>query len=257
MNTKILLFLVSGLGFVACGIPKDEHQKTLDQLAQTQQNLTQSKKTIATLNQRNQALEAQNKKLGGDLSNVEENFNKTSADLAATKSELENLRHQRELAEKRMKTFRELAARLKAMVDSGKLQVQIRKGRMVLRLPDNVLFPAGSATLKKQGQQTLETVAAALHDVDRDFQVGGHTDNTPIRTPRFPSNWELSTQRAVEVVKYLATNGLNPAHLSAAGFADTDPIAPNDTPENKQQNRRIEIIVLPNIEELPKLDDQG
>ncbi len=246
------------LFIAACGIDQDVHQKTLDSLAQANANLDKC-------NGRAGALEAENKKLGGELTNASANVNdlqsnltKTSGDLAASKAELEQLRKQHELAEARMKTFRDLAARLKAMVDAGKLQVQIRKGKMVVKLADNVLFAAGNATLKKEGQSPLAEVATALKEIkDRDFLITGHTDNAPMHTARFPSNWELSTQRAVDVVKFLASQGVDQSHLAAAGYADTDPIADNDTPEHKQSNRRIEIVVMPNIEELPKLDDQG
>jgi chemotaxis protein MotB len=250
---------------VACGIPQEEHQKTLDQLAQTQQSLAEREKAAKELSGRVPALETENKKLGGELTNVsnkavslEQESSAAKGELAATRAELEALRKQRELSEKRMKAFRDLAAKLKAMVDTGKIQVQIRKGRMLVKLPDNVLFPSGSATLKKEGKAALEEVATALKDIkDRDFVVAGHTDNVKIKTAKFPSNWELSTQRAVEVVKFLATNGMDEKRLSAAGYGDTDPIAPNDTSENKQLNRRLEIIVMPNIEELPKMDDAG
>jgi chemotaxis protein MotB len=261
--------LCSVLFFVACGIPKEEHQKTLDQLAQTQQELAQIKGNLdkqgKELGGRVNALETENKKLGGELTNVsnkavslEQENSATKADLSATKAELEALRKQREQAERRMKAFKELAAKLKAMVDSGKIQVQIRKGRMLVKLPDNVLFPSGSATLKKEGKAALDEVAVAFKEIKgRDFVVAGHTDNVAIKTAKFPSNWELSTQRAVEVVKYLAEQGVDSSHLSAAGYSDTDPIAPNDTKDNKQLNRRLEIIVMPNIEELPKIDDAG
>jgi chemotaxis protein MotB len=257
--------IVTGLLVAACGIPKEEHQKTLDQLAQTQQELAQIKNDRDSASGKVKSLETENKKLGGELTNVsnkavnlEQENSATKSDLAATKAELDQLRKQREISERRMKAFKELAAKLKAMVDSGKIQVQIRKGRMLVKLPDNVLFPSGSATLKKEGKAALDEVATAFKEIkDRDFVVAGHTDNVGIKTAKFPSNWELSTQRAVEVVKYLASQGVDASHLSAAGYSDTDPIAPNDTNENKQLNRRLEIIVMPNIEELPKMDDAG
>lgn len=262
-TSKIATVAMLSLGLAACGIPKDEHQKTLDELAKTQQDLAGCKGDGEKCTSRVGALETQNKELGGELTkastnvaNLQENLTQTSGDLAATKAELDLLRKQRELAEKRMKTFRDMALKLKSMVDSGKLQVVIRKGKMIVKLADNVLFAGGSAAVKKEGKVALAEVATALKDIkDRDFVIAGHTDNVPVKSARFPSNWELSTQRAVEVVKFLAEQGVEAAHLSAAGFSEFDPIAPNDTAENKQMNRRLEIIVMPNIEELPKLDD--
>lgn len=257
--------LVAPLLFVAaCGVPKEEHQKTLDQLAKTQTSLAQASAEADKCKNRAGSLENENKKLGGELTNasnkavsLEDNLNKTNGELTATKSELDELRAQHAKAEARMKTFRDLALRLKAMVDSGKLQVQIRKGKMVVKLADNVLFAPGNATLKKEGQSPLAEVATALKEIkDRDFLVTGHTDNAPIHSARFASNWELSTQRAVDVVKFLQAQGVEGVHLAAAGYAENDPVAANDTPEHKQANRRIEIVVMPNIEELPKLDDK-
>lgn len=271
MKLKLIVGLsVAALFVNACGIPKEEHQKTLDELAKTQQDLASSKADTEKCTGKVGALENENKSLGGELTkastnvaNLQENLQQasgdlaaTKGDLAATKAELDNLRKQRELAEKRMKTFRDMALKLKSMVDSGKLQVQIRKGKMIVKLADNVLFAPGSAAVKKEGKTALAEVAAALKDIkDRDFVIAGHTDNVPVKSARFPSNWELSTQRAVEVVKFLAAEGVEAAHLSAAGYSEFDPISPNDTPENRQMNRRLEIIVMPNIEELPKLDD--
>jgi chemotaxis protein MotB len=85
---------------------------------------------------------------------------------------------------------------------------------------------------------------------NRRFQVAGHTDNVPITTTKFNSNWELSTERAVVVVRFLIGRGLRPDLLSAAGYGEFDPIAPNDSPANKSKNRRIEITLQPNIDEL-------
>jgi chemotaxis protein MotB len=90
---------------------------------------------------------------------------------------------------------------------------------------------------------------------DRDFLVAGHTDNVPIRTMLYPSNWELSTRRAVEVVHILVAQGMNPKVLAAAGYGEFDTVAPNDTAEHRAQNRRIEIVLQPNLSDLPPLDD--
>ena len=100
----------------------------------------------------------------------------------------------------------------------------------------------------------LRTVSA------RSFQVSGHTDNLPIKSKEFPSNWELSTERAVVVVKFLAQQGVNSGVLSAAGYGEFDPVAPNTDANNRSRNRRIEISLVPNIEELislPELKGEG
>jgi chemotaxis protein MotB len=85
--------------------------------------------------------------------------------------------------------------------------------------------------------------------------VAGHTDDVPIHTSRFPSNWELSTARAVEVTKFLIQSGMRPDVLGAAGYGEFDPVTANDSTDHRGQNRRIEIVLLPNIAELPQIDD--
>jgi chemotaxis protein MotB len=142
------------------------------------------------------------------------------------------------------------------MIDAGQLSVYIRNGRMLVKLPDNVLFDPGRTDIKAAGKDAIAQLTSALQAIaGRKFQVAGHTDDTPIHTAKFPSNWELSTARAVVVVNFMIKSGMEPPRLSAAGFADTDPVASNEAPEGKAQNRRIEIELLPNLEELPKFDE--
>jgi chemotaxis protein MotB len=185
-------------------------------------------------------------KVNGELTNVSNQAVSLANDVAATRAEIDNLRKQREQYEKRMQAFKDLALKLKAMVDAGKLQVQIRKGKMLVRLPDNILFAAGSAKLKKDGEATLAEVAAALAQIPgRDFVVAGHTDSAAIKTYRFPSNWELSTARATTVLRYLLTRfRFSPERLSAVGYAEFRPIDSNDNAETRLQNRRVDFVIL-------------
>jgi chemotaxis protein MotB len=105
--------------------------------------------------------------------------------------------------------------------------------------------------LKPAGKDALIQVAQVLKTVaGRKFQVAGHTDNVPIQTSRFPSNWELSTARAVEVVKLLVAQGADPRSLSAAGYGEFDAVASNESADGKAKNRRIEITLQPNLDEL-------
>jgi chemotaxis protein MotB len=125
---------------------------------------------------------------------------------------------------------------------------------MVVELAENILFDSGKSDLKAEGKTALTEVASVLASIaGREFQVTGHTDNVPIKSAKFPSNWELSTARAVTVTRYLSENGVPAERVSAAGFAETQPVASNDTPEGRAQNRRIEIVLMPNLEELPDL----
>jgi chemotaxis protein MotB len=127
---------------------------------------------------------------------------------------------------------------------------------MVVELAESILFDSGRADLKQDGQVALGEVAEVLKTIpNRDFQIAGHTDNVPINSRRFPSNWELSTARAVEVTRFLAEQGMTRERLSAAGYAETQPVASNDDPEGRAKNRRIEIVLMPNLDELPDLTE--
>lgn len=175
--------------------------------------------------------------------------------LAASNSQLEDLAKQKAAADARAATYQSLTDKLRSMIDSGKLSVKIRKGRMLISLPNDVLFASGSADLKKAGQDAVAQVAQVLSGfADRQFLVAGHTDDQPIHTRRFPSNWELSTERAVTVTRFLIEKGMKPDALGAVGYGEFDPVAPNDTDENRALNRRIEIQLQPNLSELPTME---
>lgn len=202
------------------------------------------------------------KRLGGDLSTLSAALGErdvklasTQASLQATEAELLALRKQREAAEQEAAVFKALAEKLKSMVDSGKLEIVTRKGRMTVKLPDEILFPSGSKNLKKDGREALISVAAALKEVaERDFVIAGHTDNVPVKKGgAFKSNWELSTARAVEVVKLMIDSGVDPFRVAAAGYGEFDPVGDNSNPEGRQKNRRLEIILMPKIEALPTM----
>lgn len=121
-------------------------------------------------------------------------------------------------------------------------------GNLVIRvISDDVLFPSGSAQLTEAHREILTHIAQILRLLPFDIRVEGHTDNVPIHTAKFPSNWELSTRRATNVVLHLVrVQGINPDRISAAGYADTRPVASNDTHAGRQENRRIDIVVFTN-----------
>jgi len=176
-----------------------------------------------------------------------------SAELTA---QLEELRKQKAAAEARAALFNEFVAKFKKMIDAGRVSIHVRHGRIVLSLRNDVLFDEGKTDLKPAGKQALSEIAQTLKTVgSRSFQVAGYTDNLPIKSPEFPSNWELSTARAVVVVKFLSQAGVNPAFLSAAGYGEYDPIAANTDAAGRAKNRRIEISLVPNIEELISLPE--
>jgi chemotaxis protein MotB len=175
--------------------------------------------------------------------------NKQSAE-----EELLKLKKAQEATEARLASYRKLNERLRQLVDTGKLTVAFRNGQMILKLPSEVLFDSGKAELKGAGKTALNEVLQILLEFkDRRFQVAGHTDNVPIRSRDFKSNWELSAARAVSVVKAMVEAGFDAKNVSASGFGEFDPVAENDSPEGKQKNRRIEIILVPDLSDLPNL----
>ncbi len=162
----------------------------------------------------------------------------------------------RRAAEARLAQFRELLDRFRTLIDAGTLSVKIVDGRMVLELQSDILFASGSARLSASGRETIGEVAGVLATLsDRQFQVEGHTDTVPISSERFPSNWHLGSARALVVVEAMLQNGMKPEHISAASFGENRPAAANDTAEGKAANRRIEIVVVPDLSSLPGFEE--
>jgi chemotaxis protein MotB len=123
------------------------------------------------------------------------------------------------------------------------LEAQYTQKGIHLTLNDNLLFNSGAARLTSQGHTLLDKVASIIGPLGRYIRVEGHTDNIPILTHRYPSNWELSTARAISVVKYLQRRGIPAHYLSAAGYGESKPRVANDTAHNRSKNRRVEIIL--------------
>jgi chemotaxis protein MotB len=200
-------------------------------------------------------LKSRLEKLGQNVEKLAGEKGQLAQGLEDAKSRLEELRRQKSAAEASAQTFRTLVEKLRSMIDAGKLQVVIRDGRMLIALPDAVLFDSGKTEIKADGQTALGQVASVLTTIeDRRFLVAGHTDTNPIHTKEFPSNWELSTARAVKVTQFLVARGMRPTVLAAAGYGEFDPVGANDTPEHRAQNRRIEIVLQPNLADLPSLE---
>jgi chemotaxis protein MotB len=183
---------------------------------------------------------------------------KMEADLKATESEITNLRELKRKFERRAEAFEALKAKLKDMIESKQVEVARREGRMIIRLPAEVLFPLGSADLSEDGRIALIKLSAALEKMDRKFMVAGHTDTGKMQPgSKYKTNWDLSTARAVTVTQLLITAKIDPKNLVAAGYGEFAPIADNKSESGRKQNRRIEIVLLPNIEELSVFDEEA
>jgi chemotaxis protein MotB len=241
---SVILAVIAG----ACGYSEEEMQAERDKIEKLRAGDKQvADKKIQELSLQNAGLAEQLRKLGVSVEDQKRNIEEQN-------KALEEMRARDRQAQQRLATFKNMIDRFQKMTASGKLKVKIVRGRMVVELSENILFDSGRADLKTEGQAALAEVATVLASIaDRDFQVAGHTDNIPIKSAKFPSNWHLSTGRALTVAIFLSDHGVPPVRLSAAGYADTQPAASNDTPEGRQQNRRIEIVLMPNLDELPDL----
>lgn len=157
-------------------------------------------------------------------------------------------------AQARVETFRSMLLRLRSMIESNELELQIVRNQMVVKLPEAVLFDTAEADLKPRGRDVLAGLAEVLKGIaGRDFQVAGYTDDVPIATPRYKTNWHLSAARAINVTRLLVKQGVPRERLSAVAYADTRPVDPGHSAEARRKNRRIEIAVMPRLEELPDL----
>jgi len=177
-------------------------------------------------------------------------------ELRAESEELETLVREKEamLAEVQS-TQDELVAELQQEIADGQIQVNRLKNQLSVDMVDEILFDSGEATLKPAGREVLKRVATVLATAGRPIQVQGHTDNVPIvgqLAETYPTNWELSAARAVGVVRFLQDDArLDPALLAAAAYSENQPRADNETPEGRERNRRIEIVLLPPVEPAP------
>ncbi len=166
---------------------------------------------------------------------VDQQLTNAMSAIAAANTEQENFQKLKE----------QLDAFAKAHGFSNQVQTLIQSNGLVIRvLTDKLLFDSGSASLKSAGLPLLDVVAQLLNvDHSHPITVEGHTDNQPISSAQFPSNWELSTARATTVVRYLISRGVDPQRLAAAGYADLHPLTSNATPSGQARNRRVEILL--------------
>lgn len=225
----------------------------------TEQTLLR-KKSAEDLTKKQAELDELRKTKQSELDTLTEQYEQMKADYAkslqASKEEIEELQRHRAKIEKSLAQFRKLQEAFENMIGAGEIRIYRRHGRIMVALSSSVLFPSGKADLSRPGKIALAKVSEVLAKLpDRRFLVAGHTDNVPISTAKFQDNWELSTARAGTVTRFLVDNGVPPLSLAAAGYGEYDPLTENDTEEGRQRNRRIEIVLMPNVDELPGIPD--
>ncbi len=247
-----------------------ENDETSEQLTQRNKQLREAEAKISALAAAGKTLEAaladerekvedSNRRIArlmAEMASASKDKNKLQASIDEMTVAIGDLEKRRAAAEARVNEFKSLLAKFKSLIDAGKLKVRIVDGRMVVVLATDILFASGSANLSKDGRGALAEVAQVLASIEkRSFQVEGHTDNVPIATAQYPSNWELASARAINVLKAMIESGLPIGRVSAASFGDSRPSVANDSPEGKAQNRRIEIIIVPDLSGLPGFDE--
>ncbi|VAW99022.1 Flagellar motor rotation protein MotB, partial [hydrothermal vent metagenome] len=223
-----------------------------------QEEIARNQQQLRATEQELESAKIQVEEIQNELMNLEARKQALQRNLAESQEQMATLRNIEAETKRRNEIYAQFVNRLQTMIDGGQLTVSIEQGRIVINLPNNVLFNSGSANLNPAGKEALGQIATVLSQFsDRRFQIEGHTDNRPIKSARFPSNWELSTSRALTVVHLLTDMGVIPENISAAGFGEFRPRAENETDEGRQLNRRIEIIMMPNLDilssELPKV----
>src|SRR5579859_5241139 len=243
------------------------------------QNLQTNSKKLADLNSEYEKLNANYKislnksgKLNQDLAQQRDQLLAIQSNLEKTRIQNDSLSNSLAEREKKVQDLEQVLARKDKAVQGLKnrisnallnfkendLTVKVKNGKVYVSLAEQLLFGSGSIDVDKKGETALQQLAKAIKDQkDIHVMIEGHTDNVPIavKTKYFEDNWDLSVLRATSISKILIKGGMSPNQITAAGKGEYSPVAPNDNPQNKQRNRRTEIIVTPNLDELFRILD--
>ncbi len=188
--------------------------------------------------------------------NLEAKLGKATVSIDQMQVALDQMRAREARVATRMQEYKKLVDKFKSLIDTGQLNVRVVGGRMVIALPSDVLFSSGSARLSENGVKTIKEISPLLMSFDKkEFQIEGHTDNVPISTAQYPSNWDLAAARALTVLNFMLEAGMPEDRVSAATFGETRPVLENETEEGRKANRRIEIVVVPDLSQLPGYEE--
>ena len=256
---RALLLGTLALGTVGCGHSEEEWQAQLDKYNQLAAKQQSTEDELAAARAKTKALEDELEALGFQL-------HAEGAEKQKLLDALDEYKMRAAALERIKARFENLRRKLEELTKLG-LNIDIRKNRMVISLPGDVLFASGKDVLEDKGTEILAKVANVIREDEdlakRTYQVAGHTDDQKIESlstkKKFQDNWGLSLMRARTVLLYLIQpvddekspgGGLDSSLWSASGYGDTDPIAPNESTEGRQKNRRVELIMMPNVEEM-------
>ena len=265
---KNLLIIIAGTFLLSSCVAKRYLTQSEARVASLQSDSTQLSNNVGSLQNRISTLESNIKDLNQKIANL----NNQNAQLGQLSTEQQSKlsQSQKDLL-KQQQTLQQLQALLqqqKAKADelknkmtealkgfnSNDLSVYQKDGKVYVSLSENLLFPSGSAVVNPKGVDALSKLAAVLNlNSDVSVNIEGHTDSIPIRG-KYQDNWDLSTARANSIVRVLVNNyKVNPISIIASGHSFYDPVASNSTPEGRAKNRRTDIILSPNLQEMYKL----
>ena len=214
---------------LACGVSKEQY-------AAKDLEASQAAKKLQDEAGKTAALEAKVADLEAKLAAARQE--KSQLDVQFTQ-----LREEKGKLEAKSAQYEQLAQSLQGQIAAGQIELSELKGKMTVKLKDRILFSSGSAAIGKEGKVALDAVAEAFKDLKgKTVLVAGYTDDVPIgKKGGYGDNWDLSSARATSVVRYLQSKGVDPRMLGVVGYSEYRPLAANDTPEGRSQNRRIEI----------------
>ena len=227
----------------------EQTQSLLQQIKDLQEKydtyITAKNDSIATLkSQHRDELETMNNKLDHETQSNKMITGKLRDQIEV----LENMNKEKEKALNELsRQADQIENQLRAEIENGEITLKRYKTKTIINIDNSILFDSGQAMLKKKVRKSLVKIARAINKYpENNIQIEGHTDNVPIHTERFPSNWELSSSRALAVFRFFVDQtDMDPRKLSAVGYGEYHPLAPNDTKGNKRMNRRVDIVILP------------
>lgn len=231
-----------------------EYRPLVDERDRLQTELDDERAARADAEERAEGAQGRGDECRADLATVRQELGEARAELETIRGERDSLRSRTDRVEAEATALREateaLQARLESEIESGEVLLHEEDGRVAVAMSDSVLFGAGEAALNARGQEVLRSVARSLEGMDdRVIQVGGHTDSSGIseaRREQFPTNWDLASARAVQVVRFLEEEcGIDGARLVAIGYAEHRPVAPNRRAAGRRRNRRIDLVLVP------------
>ncbi len=228
-----------------------DNEATGQRLTACEQDLERARQDMIRLEQ---VLSDRSAEAGQAMAEMRRNIEELEAAKRDLEAQLERERIAREARIAKMKnTYDALVGKLEEEIKRGEITISELQGRLTVNMVERILFDSGSAEIKPGGLKVLARVGEILRNVqDKDIMVEGHTDSVPISSrlrDRFPSNWELSSARAASVVHFLQDKaGIPGERLAIVGYGPYRPVADNDTPEGREQNRRIQIVLVPPVQ---------